>query len=162
MEDRRFLVVLGDVVRPDHVQRERIDPDVRGIPRKPDSYQPHPSDLAEAARVLSRADRGGHLEQLHIATVRVIDKDQFTQRLDFVQSASSTWMGRYSHSRDDEISPNLKLNGTKLVNRIHQAMVGNTRTLSPTVVNETIRSISGVWRRHNPRSQTQSLHTEEG
>jgi hypothetical protein len=67
---------------------------------------------------------------------RVIDKDQFTQRFDFVQSSSSTWMGRYSHSRDDEISPALKLNGTKLVNRIHQAMVGNTRTLSPTVVNE--------------------------
>jgi hypothetical protein len=67
---------------------------------------------------------------------RVIDKDQFTQRVDFVQSASSTWMGRYSHSRDDEISPALKLNGTKLINRIHQGMVGNTRTLSPTVVNE--------------------------
>ena len=67
---------------------------------------------------------------------RVIDKDQFTQRFDFVQSSSSTWMGRYSHSRDDEIKPALKLNGTKLVNRIHQVMVGNTRTLSPTVVNE--------------------------
>jgi hypothetical protein len=67
---------------------------------------------------------------------RVIDKDQFTQRIDFVQSASSTWMGRYSHSRDDEISPALRLNGTKLVNRIHQGMIGNTRTLSPTVVNE--------------------------
>jgi hypothetical protein len=67
---------------------------------------------------------------------RVIDKDQFTQRFDFVQSSSSTWMGRYSHSRDDEINPSLKLNGTKLVNRIHQAMAGNTRTLSPTVVNE--------------------------
>ncbi len=31
---------------------------------------------------------------------RVINKDQFTQRFDFVQSASSTWMGRYSLSRD--------------------------------------------------------------
>ena len=67
---------------------------------------------------------------------REIDKDQFTQRIDFVQSASSTWMGRYSHSRDDEVNPALKLNGTKLVNRIHQVMLGNTRTLSPTVVNE--------------------------
>jgi hypothetical protein len=67
---------------------------------------------------------------------RVIDKDQFTQRIDFVQNSSSTWMGRYSHSRDDEISPALKLNGSKLINRIHQGMVGNTRTLSPTVVNE--------------------------
>ena len=67
---------------------------------------------------------------------RVINKDQFTERVDFVQSSSSTWMGRYSHSGDDEISPALKLNGTKLVNRIHQGMIGNTRTLSPTVVNE--------------------------
>ena len=67
---------------------------------------------------------------------RVIDKDQFTQRLDFVQNSSSTWMGRYSHSRDNEISPALKLNGSKLQNRIHQVMTGNTRTLSPTVVNE--------------------------
>ena len=67
---------------------------------------------------------------------RVINKDEFTQRIDFVQSSASTWMGRYSHSRDDEINPALKLNGTKLVNRIHQVMIGNTRTLSPTVVNE--------------------------
>jgi hypothetical protein len=67
---------------------------------------------------------------------RVIDKNQFTQRIDFVQSAASTWMGRYSHSRDDEIAPALRLNGTKLVNRIHQMMLGNTRTLTPTVVNE--------------------------
>ncbi len=67
---------------------------------------------------------------------RVIDKDQFTQRVDFVQNASSTWMGRYSHSRDSEVSPALKLNGTKLTNRIHQVALGNTRTLTPTVVNE--------------------------
>ena len=31
-------------------------------------------------------------------------------------------MGRYSHSRDNEINPALKLNGTKLDNRIHQMM----------------------------------------
>ena len=67
---------------------------------------------------------------------RVINKDQFTQRVDFVQSSNSTWMGRYSHGREDEVSPALKLNGTKLLNRVHQVMVGNTRTLSPTVVNE--------------------------
>ena len=42
----------------------RIVPAVR---RQPHSGQPHPSDLAEAARVLSRAERGGHGEQLHLA-----------------------------------------------------------------------------------------------
>ena len=67
---------------------------------------------------------------------RVINKDQFTQRVDFVQSAASTWMGRYSHGREDELSPALKLNGTKLINKVHQVMLGNTRTLTPTVVNE--------------------------
>ena len=67
---------------------------------------------------------------------RVINKDQFTQRIDIVQSTASTWMGRYSYGKEDEVSPALKLNGTKLLNHIHQVMVGNTRTLSPTVVNE--------------------------
>jgi len=67
---------------------------------------------------------------------RVINKKQYTQRMDFVQRAESTWMGRYSYSDEDEISPNLKLNGTKLLNHVHQGMIGNTRIFSPTVVNE--------------------------
>jgi hypothetical protein len=59
LEDRRFLVVRRDALRPGHLQRERIDPDVRGVPRQPDSGQPHPPDFAEAARVLSRTDAPG-------------------------------------------------------------------------------------------------------
>ena len=45
-------------------------------------------------------------------------------------------MGRYSWSHDDEVTPALKLNGSKLLNTIHQLMIGNTRTVSPTVLNE--------------------------
>jgi hypothetical protein len=67
---------------------------------------------------------------------RVIDKSQYTQRMDFVQSSASTWMGRYSYGRESEIAPALKLNGTKLNTRVHQVALGNTRTLSSTVVNE--------------------------
>jgi hypothetical protein len=67
---------------------------------------------------------------------RVIDKNQYTQRMDFVQNSSSTWMGRYSYANEAEISPALKLNGTKLKTRVHQVMLGNTRTLSSTIVNE--------------------------
>src|SRR4030095_14742600 len=44
---------------------------------------------------------------------RAIDKKQYTQRMDFVQRAASTWMGRYSYSDEKEIFPSLKLNGTK-------------------------------------------------
>jgi hypothetical protein len=67
---------------------------------------------------------------------RVIDRKQYTQRIDFVQSTKSNWMGRYSYSHDDEVTPALKLNGSKLLNTIHQGMIGNTYTLSPTVLNE--------------------------
>lgn len=67
---------------------------------------------------------------------RVIDKYQFTQRMDFVRSSNSNWMGRYSYGTESEVSPALKLNGTKLKTNVHQAVVGNTWTLSSTVVNE--------------------------
>ena len=67
---------------------------------------------------------------------RVIDRKQFTQRMDFVQSSNSNWMGRYGYSHDDEVTPALKLNGSKLLNTVHQLMIGNTYTLSPRVLNE--------------------------
>ena len=74
LEDRRFLVVLGAAVRSGHLhRRQRVrSEDVRDVPRQPDSGQPHPPDVGEAARVLSRAERHGHRrhgyrEQLHVA-----------------------------------------------------------------------------------------------
>ena len=66
----------------------------------------------------------------------MIDRKQYTQRMDFVQSSALNWMGRYSWSHDDEVTPALKLNGSKLLNTVHQLMIGNTYTLSPTVLNE--------------------------
>src|SRR5947209_914379 len=67
---------------------------------------------------------------------RVIDKNQYTQRMDLVQSSASSWMGRYSYGKESDVSPALKLNGTKLDTRVHQVALGNTRTLSSTLVNE--------------------------
>jgi hypothetical protein len=67
---------------------------------------------------------------------RVINKYQYTQRMDVVQSSASSWMGRYSYGKENEISPALKLNGTKLDTRVHQVALGNTWTLSSTLVNE--------------------------
>src|SRR5439155_18852455 len=67
---------------------------------------------------------------------RVIDKNQYTQRMDLVQSSASSWMGRYSYAKENEITPALKLNGTKLDNHVHQVAVGNTWTVSSTLVNE--------------------------
>src|SRR5262249_14765023 len=67
---------------------------------------------------------------------REIDKYQYTQRMDLVQSAKSMWMGRYSYAKESQITPALKLNGTKLDTRVHQIAIGNTMTLSSTLVNE--------------------------
>ncbi|HMF93799.1 MAG TPA: carboxypeptidase-like regulatory domain-containing protein, partial [Vicinamibacterales bacterium] len=67
---------------------------------------------------------------------RVIDKYQYTQRMDYVQSSNSAWMGRYSYAKENEVMPALALNGTKLDTHVHQAALGNTWTVSPTLVNE--------------------------
>src|SRR5262249_47903745 len=67
---------------------------------------------------------------------RVINKYQYTQRMDYVQSSKSAWMGRYSYATENETMPALALNGTKLDTHVHQGALGNTWTMSPTLVNE--------------------------
>jgi hypothetical protein len=67
---------------------------------------------------------------------RVVDKDQFIQRIDLVESSKSSWFGRYSFGNETEIQPNLYLNGSKVLTRVHQAMFSNTRVLSQSMVNE--------------------------
>jgi hypothetical protein len=67
---------------------------------------------------------------------RVIDKDQFIQRVDFVESSSSNWFGRYSWGDELQLQEALKLNGLKLITNVKQYMVSNTRVLSPHLVVE--------------------------
>ena len=86
-------------------------------------FYPEPNAAGTSQNYLSQVDR-------------VIDRKQYTQRMDFNQSSALNWMGRYSWSHDDEVTPALKLNGSKLLNTIHQLMIGNTFTVSPTVLNE--------------------------
>ena len=64
------------------------------------------------------------------------DKDQFSQRIDFVESTKSSWFGRYSWQNEGQVQPALKLNGTSLLIDVKQAMISNTRLFSPTWVNE--------------------------
>jgi outer membrane receptor protein involved in Fe transport len=64
------------------------------------------------------------------------DKDQFTQRIDLVESSRSNWFGRYSWSDEYQVEPALKLNGHTLDVKVDQAMISNTRVLSPNWVNE--------------------------
>jgi len=67
---------------------------------------------------------------------RLIDKDQFTQRIDFVESASSNWYGRYSWGSETQTQEAIRFTGTKIATKPRQEMISNNRIFSPTMVNE--------------------------
>ena len=71
------------------------------------------------------------------AQARPENRDQFVLRMDYVESAKSTWAGRYSWGDENTSTPGLNLNGTKLLTNFEQYMGTNTRVISPTVVTET-------------------------
>lgn len=73
----------------------------------------------------------------------ITDKDQFSQRIDFVENSSSTWFGRYSWSKDFQATPNFYLNGFLLDSEVRQGMISNIRILSPTLVNEARFGVNG-------------------
>ena len=80
---------------------------------------------------------GAGLSRNHLALQHhVTDKDQFTQRIDFVEGPRSFWFGRYSWTDEYVLAPNLKDNGQVVETNVKQAMISNTRTLSPSLVNE--------------------------
>ena len=125
--------------RPDPVHGRRHDADLHAVSGQHHSREPPERDLARScsSSIRSRTTALGGLNNNYLSLQdREIDKYQYTQRMDFVQSSASAWMGRYSYAKENEITPALKLNGTKLDTRVHQVALGNTWTLSSTVVNE--------------------------
>jgi hypothetical protein len=65
-----------------------------------------------------------------------IDRDQFHLRLDFNESSASSWFFRYSWSDEMELNEGIEQNGSKLLTSAEQYMLSNTRTFTPTIVNE--------------------------
>lgn len=65
-----------------------------------------------------------------------VDKDQFTGRIDFNESAQSQWFGRYSWTDELSVTPGVALNGSILYTRASQWVLANTRVFSSTKVNE--------------------------
>ena len=66
----------------------------------------------------------------------ITHKDQFIQRIDFNESSNSSWFGRYSWGDEALTQPALFENGRDILTHVWQAMISNTRVLSPTLVNE--------------------------
>ncbi len=71
------------------------------------------------------------------ALTRPDNRDQFILRMDYIESAKSSWTGRYSWGDENSSSPGLNLNGTKLLTNFEQYMGTNTRVLTPSTVTET-------------------------
>ena len=49
---------------------------------------------------------------------QLVNRDQFNQRIDFVESSRSNWFGRYSWSDEDEIQGGPAQTGTKVVTQV--------------------------------------------
>ena len=64
------------------------------------------------------------------------DKNQFTTRIDYVESSKSTWYGRYSWTHEDALTGGLRLNGSIVSTKAQQAAVDNARVITQTLVNE--------------------------
>jgi hypothetical protein len=64
------------------------------------------------------------------------NRDAFTLRMDFVESAKSQWTGRYSWGDENQASTGISITGSKIVTNYEQYLGTNTRTFSPTLVNE--------------------------
>jgi hypothetical protein len=65
-----------------------------------------------------------------------INRDGFVLRMDFVESSKSQWTGRYSWGDENQSTQTLNIAGTKVLTNYEQYMGSNTRTITPTIVNE--------------------------
>ena len=70
-------------------------------------------------------------------TPRPVDWDQFTTRIDFSENANSQWFGRYSWGDESLLlGGTFEIQDRRITTKVDQYMLSNTRTFSPTVVNE--------------------------
>ena len=93
--------------------------------------EPPRRHLQAAARVLSGAEqrhRRPQHQQLPLAAESRHRQEPVHAADGLVQSSASSWMGRYSYGNENELTPALKLNGTKLNTKVHQVALGNTWT----------------------------------
>ncbi|MCB9383408.1 MAG: TonB-dependent receptor [Bryobacterales bacterium] len=66
-----------------------------------------------------------------------VDWDQFTTRIDFNENPNAQWFGRYSWGREAVgLGATFPIQDRSVSTRVDQIMLSNTRTFSPTIVNE--------------------------
>jgi hypothetical protein len=137
MREGNFSEIL-----PGTIIRDPQNRDIQGV------KQPFPGNIIPKARLNPVSVQlleflplpnipGAGLVNNHLALQNnTSDKNQFTQRIDFVENSKSNWFGRYSWQDESRVSPVLYKNGTVADTNIHQVMISNTRVFSPSLVNE--------------------------
>ncbi|MBK5294639.1 MAG: TonB-dependent receptor [Acidobacteriia bacterium] len=80
-----------------------------------------------------------------------INRDQFISRLDFVESDKSQWLARYSWGDENQLTEQLKLNGSSIVTNFNQYSVTNTRILTTTIVNEFRFGLTQFYNTNGPQ-----------
>ncbi|MEO8734921.1 MAG: TonB-dependent receptor [Edaphobacter sp.] len=65
-----------------------------------------------------------------------LNKDQFTQRIDYIQNEKASWFARYTWTSENSLSGGIYLNGGTVVTNAKQAVLSNTRVISSTMVND--------------------------
>jgi hypothetical protein len=112
----------------------------------PNTGQPFPGNVIPASRIdpLSRS----LLQYYHSSTLpgltnnyvqdnsQPFDRKGYVIRADFHESSSSQWMARYNWGDDTQSSQGLGLAGSKTLTHYKQWSASNTRTLTPTLVND--------------------------
>jgi hypothetical protein len=82
------------------------------------------------------ATPGAPLRNYQYSITTPVDKDQLTTRIDYNQSARSQWFGRFSWAEEYTVNPGLTTDGASTYDKARQAVISNTRILSPTKANE--------------------------
>jgi hypothetical protein len=114
-------VVTGTLFPGNRIPSSRFHP----ISQRLLAYYPSPNSPGSGAannHVISRA--------------LPINKDQFIQRFDWVESSRSNWFGRYSKSDENQLNSQLQQNGEAIVTDASQWTVTNTRVITNAIVNE--------------------------
>jgi len=65
-----------------------------------------------------------------------LNRDGFTVRMDYVESAKSQWTGRYSWGDENQSQQTINLSGSKILTNYEQYLGSNTRIITPNIVNE--------------------------
>lgn len=86
------------------------------------------------------------------------NRDGFVLRMDYVESSKSQWSGRYSWGSENQSSEGLSLAGSKIITGYEQYMGSNTRTFTPTLVNQ---ATFGYTRLFNSTGTLSAFQTDE-